>query len=148
MSNNHSEPKTETLAETENFLVWKAEEPYGETTYHIELNNVTVHFFEEEWDEFLQNRYPEQPPTAASPFQATNPNKKKEDFRNYEADARPTVREFYRQNHRYQTYEFAKAKRREFLSLNRRKMGIWEAAEYLNTLVDDSDPDTEIVAGG
>ena len=54
MSNNNSEPRTETLAETENFLVWKAEEPDGETTYHIELNNVTVHFFAEEWDEFLE----------------------------------------------------------------------------------------------
>lgn len=53
MSNNSNEPRTETLAETENFLVWKAEEPDGETTYHIELNNVTVHFFEEEWNEFL-----------------------------------------------------------------------------------------------
>ena len=54
MSNNSSEPRTETLAETENFLAWKAEEPDGETTYHIELNNVTVHFFEEEWAEFLE----------------------------------------------------------------------------------------------
>ena len=54
MSNNRSEPETETLAETENYLVWKAEEPDGETTYHVELNNVTVHFFQEEWQEFLE----------------------------------------------------------------------------------------------
>jgi hypothetical protein len=54
MSNNNNEPQTETLAETENFLVWKAEEPDGETTFHIELNNVTVHFFDEEWQEFLE----------------------------------------------------------------------------------------------
>ena len=53
MLNEHN-PKTETLAETENYLVWKADEPDGEMTYHIELNNVTVHFFEEEWQEFLQ----------------------------------------------------------------------------------------------
>lgn len=52
--NNNNEPKTQTLAETENFLAWKAEEPDGETTYHVEMNNVTVHFFEEEWNEFLQ----------------------------------------------------------------------------------------------
>lgn len=51
---NKNEPHTETLAETENFLAWKAEEPDGETTYHVEMNNVTVHFFEEEWNEFLQ----------------------------------------------------------------------------------------------
>lgn len=54
MSNNPNDPKTETIAETDNFLAWKAEEPDGETTYHIELNSVTVHFFEEEWREFLQ----------------------------------------------------------------------------------------------
>ena len=54
MSNNHTEPKTETIAETDNFLAWKAEEPDGEVTYHIELNNVTLHFFQEEWNEFLQ----------------------------------------------------------------------------------------------
>ena len=52
-SNNHGEPQTETLAETDNFMAWRAEEPDGETTYHIELNNVTVHFFEEEWREFM-----------------------------------------------------------------------------------------------
>lgn len=52
--NPHDEPKTETLAETENYLVWKAVEPDGETTYHLELNNVTMHFFKEEWDEFLE----------------------------------------------------------------------------------------------
>ena len=54
MSNNNNEPRTETLAETENFVAWKAEEPDGEVTYHIEMNNVTVHFFQEEWVEFLQ----------------------------------------------------------------------------------------------
>ncbi len=54
MSNNQDDPQTQTIAETENFLAWKAEEPDGETTYHIELNNVTVHFFEEEWKEFIQ----------------------------------------------------------------------------------------------
>jgi hypothetical protein len=51
---NNNEPRTQTIAETDNFLAWKAEEPDGETTYHVELNNVTVHFFEEEWTEFLQ----------------------------------------------------------------------------------------------
>jgi hypothetical protein len=47
------EPKTTTIAETENFLAWRAEEPDGETTYHLELNNVTLHFFKEDWQEFL-----------------------------------------------------------------------------------------------
>jgi hypothetical protein len=47
------EPKTETLAETDNYLAWRADEPDGETTYHLELNSVTLHFFDEEWTEFL-----------------------------------------------------------------------------------------------
>jgi inositol oxygenase len=97
----------------------------------------------DEWEDFLKERYPE-PQTAAEPFRATDPNKKKEQFRNYEADARPSVREFYRLNHRHQTYDFGQAKRTEFLGLNRRQMSIWEALEYLNTLIDDSDPDTDL----
>jgi hypothetical protein len=54
MSNPSPEPRTTTLAETENYQAWKADEPDGETTYHLELNNVTLHFFQEEWDELLQ----------------------------------------------------------------------------------------------
>jgi len=54
MPNTNPEPKTETLAETESFLAWKAEEPDGETTYHLDINNITLHFFKEEWDEFLE----------------------------------------------------------------------------------------------
>jgi inositol oxygenase len=97
----------------------------------------------EEWEDFLKDRYPE-PATAAPTFQATNPNKTKEEFRNYETTARPTVREFYRLNHKHQTYDFAQAKRKEFLSLARKQMSVWEALEFLNTLVDDSDPDTDL----
>jgi hypothetical protein len=48
------EPKTDTIAETDAYMAWKADEPDGETTYHLELNNVTIHFFNEEWEEFLQ----------------------------------------------------------------------------------------------
>lgn len=51
---NEPEIKTITLAETENMGAWKAEEPDGEVVYNLQLNNVTVHFFQEEWDEFIQ----------------------------------------------------------------------------------------------
>jgi hypothetical protein len=54
MSADTHEPVTETLAETENYLIWSAEEPDGEVTYHIELGSATMHFFREEWEEFLQ----------------------------------------------------------------------------------------------
>jgi len=52
MNDNGREPITETLAETSDYIVWKAIEPDGEETYHLELNNVTIHFFKEEWDQF------------------------------------------------------------------------------------------------
>ncbi len=83
----------------------------------------------EQWDDFVQQRY--------------DPNRKTDDFRNY-ATTTPGVREFYRLNHTHQTREFVKAKQAEYMPLAKRKMGIWEALEYLNTLVDDSDPDTDL----
>ena len=53
MANEMPEPKTKVITETNNFIAWKAEEPDGEITFHLELNNVTLHFFKEEWEEFL-----------------------------------------------------------------------------------------------
>ncbi len=47
------EIRTETLAETENYMVYSAVEPDGEPTWHLELGNVTLHFFREEWEELL-----------------------------------------------------------------------------------------------
>jgi hypothetical protein len=54
MSKEAPEPKTNVITETDNYLAWRADEPDGETTYHLELNNVTLHFFKEEWEEFLE----------------------------------------------------------------------------------------------
>jgi hypothetical protein len=54
MSQEPPEINTKTLAETNNFIAWSAEEPDGEITYHLELGNITVHFFKEEWQEFVQ----------------------------------------------------------------------------------------------
>jgi inositol oxygenase len=65
-------------------------------------------------------------------------------FRDYRVNVRPGVREFYRLNHTHQTLDFVREKKRHYLSTTRREMGVWEAMEYLNTLVDDSDPDTEL----
>ena len=49
-----NEPVIEILSESENFNLVRTEDPDGETTYHLELGNVTVHFFREEWEEFLK----------------------------------------------------------------------------------------------
>jgi len=97
---------------------------------HAPLDNLDA------WEDFLQERYPES--------QGPIPAKKKEEFRNYEANAKPRVREFYRLNHRHQTLDFVRAKKRDYLALQKRSMSIWEAMEFLNTLVDDSDPDTDL----
>jgi inositol oxygenase len=94
----------------------------------------------DEWEDFVKTRYPES--ESSSPF--TDPAKPKDLFRDYENTARPSVREFYRLNHLNQTRGFVQAKKRDFLQFNRRKMSIWEALEFLNTLVDDSDPDTDL----
>ncbi|KAB7727905.1 inositol oxygenase [Rudanella paleaurantiibacter] len=92
----------------------------------------------EEWEDDLLARYPETPASV-------NPeHKTKEEYRNYEAPARDTVREFYRLNHRYQTFDFVREKREEFLAFNKKEMTVWGVAEFLNTLVDDSDPDTDL----
>ena len=88
----------------------------------------------EQWEDDVLERYPE----------ANQPAKTKEEFRNYAEPGRDTVREFYRLNHKYQTYDFVMKKRAEFLQFNRKQLTVWEAMEFLNTLVDDSDPDIEL----
>lgn len=50
----NEEPPTTTLAETENYAAYTAVELDGETTYHVELDKVTLHFFREEFEEFLR----------------------------------------------------------------------------------------------
>ncbi len=99
----------------------------------------------DEWDDDLRRRYPEPASAESQPkSQFTDENKKKEEFRNYEAEARDSVKEFYRLNHTYQTLDFVKQKHDQFLSLDRGKKSIWDGLEYLNTLVDESDPDTDL----
>jgi hypothetical protein len=48
-----SEVNVETLAETENYAAWLSTESDGELVYHVELGPVTLHFFQEEWDEVV-----------------------------------------------------------------------------------------------
>jgi inositol oxygenase len=55
-----------------------------------------------------------------------------------------TVREFYRLNHTYQTRDFVLNKQAEFLKFDKKEMPVWEAFDFLNQLVDDSDPDTDL----
>lgn len=112
----------------------------------------------DEWEDDLLRRFP-RPDNPCSreqedqhrtdqptdpPFSANASKQQEKQFRDYDAEARPSVKEFYRLNHSLQTTEFVVEKRQQYLPLRREKMGIWEAMEYLNTLVDDSDPDTDL----
>ena len=54
-------------------------------------------------------------------------------------DGFDTVR-VHRLNHMNQTYDFSVRRRPSLLQFNRRTMTPWDALDYLNTLVDDSDP--------
>lgn len=47
------ETKLTTLVETDDSFFYSAEEPDGEVTYHLQINNVTIHFFMEEWQSAL-----------------------------------------------------------------------------------------------
>jgi hypothetical protein len=42
------------LAETDNYAVLLGEDRDGEEVYNIELGTVTLHLFEEEWEELVE----------------------------------------------------------------------------------------------
>ncbi len=93
----------------------------------------------DDWEESVAARYPAGaslpvPDDSASTGAA---------FRDYSQNVRPAIREFYRLNHRHQTLDFVRAKKQQYLPLRTRRMGVWEAMEFLNTLVDESDPDAD-----
>jgi inositol oxygenase len=90
----------------------------------------------DEWEEDVLLRYPDPKSIATS--------KETEEYRNYDNPVRDTVKEFYRLNHTHQTYEFVQQKRAEFLKFDKKEMTVWDAFDFLNQLVDDSDPDTDL----
>ena len=83
------------------------------------------------WEDDVVARYPE-------------PAKTKSEFSSYDSESDNPIREFYRLNHTYQTYDNVLAKKEKFLKFEQMEMPWWSAMEYLNTLVDDSDPDTSL----
>lgn len=42
----------EVIAETENLLLWRSDEPEGHV-YHLELGHLSLHLSSEEWEELL-----------------------------------------------------------------------------------------------
>ena len=69
--------------------------------------------------------------------------KDKTKFRQYE-DASDRVKNFYLEQHTKQTVAYNLKARNDFKTKTRANMTIWEAMEKLNTLIDESDPDTSL----
>jgi inositol oxygenase len=66
------------------------------------------------------------------------------EFRDYENNAPQTVKEFYRLNHTHQTLNFVLAQKQKYAALDKLHMGIWDAIEALDTIIDESDPDLSL----
>lgn len=78
------------------------------------------------WEDYLQTKY-----------------SNKDNFRDYTIadEEQPTIAAFYKENHIKQTVDHVLAKKKLYQGLTHGEMGIWEAMELMNTLVDESDPD-------
>jgi inositol oxygenase len=88
---------------------------------------------------------------AAHPLLADEPARAA--YRNYSPDAHVTqseaaaatrVQTFYRNNRQFQTVDFVQQKKARWLRFGERAMTPWQALDFLNTLVDESDPDIEL----
>lgn len=65
-------------------------------------------------------------------------------FRNYEAaDVKTAVKEHYRKMRSRQTYDYVQRMHGKYLTFNK-PLGLWEAMEHLNDLIDVSDPDLDL----
>lgn len=72
-------------------------------------------------------------------------DKEKTEFRNYEdSDRQAIVEKTYRDQHTNQTVEFVKEMRSIYFKFQRTKKTVWEMGMYLNSVVDESDPDTNL----
>jgi len=77
-------------------------------------------------------------------YAAPQKEKSKDEFRNYSnSDRQKTVENFYHNQHKYQSYEAVGKLMEKYEKLGLAEMSIWECLEFLDSFVDDSDPDTE-----
>lgn len=89
----------------------------------------------EAWEGFVKTKYG-----------SKSVKKETSAFRDYDiADQeQPLVAAFYKENHAKQSLAHVLEKKKLYGDLNHGKMSIWEALELMNTLVDESDPDTQL----
>jgi len=84
-------------------------------------------------------------PRQESKSWAIDPEKTKEEFRNYDDNPRKeAVEKFYKDQHENTTYDFVMKQREKWLKFDKCTMTIWEMLQYLDTIVDESDPDTDL----
>ncbi len=50
-SSNNGDQQATTLAESANYAVWQDVDDQNEPVYHLELGMLTLHFYEDEWQE-------------------------------------------------------------------------------------------------
>ena len=67
----------------------------------------------DEWEEDLLQRA-----SRTSALSSGSVSQQTDRFRNYAAEARPSVREFYRLNHQHQTVDFVRGKHAQYLTLS------------------------------
>jgi inositol oxygenase len=91
-------------------------------------------------DQALKSHQPTDDIYTASQFDT---EKDKTQFRQYE-EAPQHVKDFYREQHTKQTVAYNLKARNDFKTRVRAEMTIWEAMEKLNSIIDDSDPDTDL----
>src|SRR5260370_38788622 len=82
----------------------------------------------DQWEDFLEGRYKE--------------GKSESDFRQYDAEANPSVAEFYSTNHEKQTVNYVLGNEQQYFGLTRGKNRSSEAAEYIKSLVVGRAPTT------
>ncbi|XP_071946469.1 inositol oxygenase-like [Antedon mediterranea] len=72
------------------------------------------------------------------------------DFRNFESSNKTNdghmekVKNVYKNMHTHQTVQFVKDKKEHWCKLDKKEMTIMEALEFVNQLVDESDPDLDV----
>jgi hypothetical protein len=52
-NDNRDDQQATTLAESANYAVWQDTDE-GEPVYHLELGMMTLHFYEDEWEELTE----------------------------------------------------------------------------------------------
>lgn len=67
--------------------------------------------------------------------------KQQDEYRDYENNCPERVKKLYYDNHTKQTMAFVLQKQLEYCALQKAQLSVWQVMEFLDTLVDESDPD-------